>query len=55
MERSLKLAVRLSCADGRVTYEDLQKLRMKDLRLVTSLLGDAGQTDDDDEDEFPNE
>ena len=55
MERSLKLAVRLSCADGRVTYEDLQKLRMKDLRLVTSLLGDAGQTDDEDEDEFPNE
>ena len=56
MERSLKLAVRLSCEDGRVTYEDLQRLKMKDLRLVTSLLGDAGgTTDDEDEDEFPND
>jgi len=55
MERSLKLAARLSCADGRVTYEDLQKLKMKDLKIVTSLLGDAGQTEDEDEDEFPNE
>jgi hypothetical protein len=55
MERSLKLAVRLSCADGRVTYEDLQRLRMKDLKLITGLLGDAGQTEDEDEDEFPNE
>lgn len=55
MERSLKLAARLSTKEGRVTYEDLQKLRMKDLRLVTKLLGQAGETDDDDEDEFPNE
>ena len=57
MERSLKLAVRLSCGDGRVTYDDLQRLKMKDLRIVTKLLGDAGQTDDemDDEDAYPNE
>ena len=57
MERSLKLAVRLSCGNGRVTYEDLQRLKMKDLRVVTKLLGDAGQTDDEmeDEDIYPNE
>lgn len=55
MERSLKLAARLSCADGRVTYEDLQRLKMKDLKIVTGLLGDAGQTEEEDEDEFPNE
>ena len=54
MERSMKLAARLSTKEGRVTFEDLQRLRMKDLRLVTKLLGEAGQTDDDDEDEFPN-
>ena len=57
MERSLKLAARLSCGDGRVSYEDLQKLNMKDLKLVTALLGDAGQTDEDNEDEdaYPND
>ena len=55
MERSLKLAARLSTKEGRVSYEDLQKLRMKDLRLVTKLLGKAGETDEEDEDEFPNE
>lgn len=56
MERSLKLAARLSCGDGRVTFEDLQRLKMKDLRLVTSLLGDAGGTsEEEDEDEYPNE
>ena len=55
MERSLKLAARLSTKEGRVTYDDLQRLRMKDLRLVTKLLGEAGQTDDEDEDEFPND
>ena len=53
-ERSLKLACRLSCGDGRVTYEDLQKLKMKDLRRVTSLLTKAGDVEDD-EDEFPND
>tara|TARA_R110001592_G_scaffold349393_1_gene644633 strand:+ start:836 stop:1201 length:366 start_codon:yes stop_codon:yes gene_type:complete len=56
MERSLKLAARISCGEGRVSYEDLQKLTMRDLKLVTTLLGEAGATDDDeDEDEFPNE
>ena len=57
MERSLKLAVRLSCGDGRVSYDDLQKLNMKDLKKVTALLTDAGGTDDEEEDEdlYPNE
>ena len=57
MERSLKLASRLSCGEGRVSYDDLQKLNMKDLKLVTALLGDAGQTDEEDEDEdaYPND
>ena len=57
MERSMKLAARLSCGDGRVTFDDLQKLNMKDLKVVTSLLADAGQTDDEEEDEelYPNE
>jgi len=55
MERSLKLAVRLSCEDGRVTYDDLQRLKMKDLRKVTALLVDAGDTGDEDEDEYPND
>ena len=57
MERSMKLATRLSCGDGRVTYEDLQRLNMKDLNLVTKLLTKAGETDDEEEDEdiFPND
>lgn len=55
MERSLKLAVRLSCENGRVTYDDLQRLKMKDLRKVTALLVDAGDTGEEDEDEYPNE
>ena len=57
MERSLKLAARLSCGDGRVSYDDLQKLNMKDLKIVTALLGDAGQTDEENEDEdaYPND
>ena len=57
MERSLKLSARLSCGEGRVSYDDLMKLNMKDLKIITALLGDAGQTDDEDEDEedFPND
>jgi len=56
MERSLKLAVRLSTGDGKITYEDLQRLKMRDLKIVTSLLAKAGDSDDEnDEDEFPNE
>jgi|TARA_R110002012_G_scaffold107064_1_gene248678 hypothetical protein len=54
MERSLKLAVRLSTSEGKISYEDLQKLKMKDLKVVTKLLEKAGGTDED-EDEFPNE
>ncbi len=59
MERSLKLAARLTCGEGRMTYDDLQKLKVKDLKVVTSLLTDAGATDDDedeyaDEDNYPN-
>ena len=57
MERSMKLAARLSCGEGRVTFDDLQRLNMKDLRTVTALLTDAGQTDEEDEDEelYPND
>ena len=55
MERSLKLAVRLSTGDGKISYEDLQKLKMKDLRSVTTLLTKAGDVESDDEDEFPND
>lgn len=57
MERSLKLAARLSCGEGRVTYDDLTRLKMKDIKVITALLADAGSTGDEDEDEddFPNE
>ena len=55
MERSLKLAARLSVEGGRITYEDLQKLKMKDLKKVTALLTKAGDAEEQDEDEFPNE
>ena len=54
MERSLKLAVRLSTGNGRISYEDLQRLKMKDLKVITKLLAQAGDSDDD-EDEFPND
>ena len=54
MERSLKLAVRLSTGEGRITYDDLQRLKMRDLKIITALLAKAGDSDDD-EDEFPNE
>ena len=50
MERSLKLAARLSTPDGKITYEEMQKLKMKDLKKVTNLLAKAGGTDDEDED-----
>ena len=57
MERSLKLAARLSCGEGRVTFEDLSSLKMKDLKVVTKLVTAAGDTGEEDEDEdlFPNE
>lgn len=55
MERSLKLAARISTGEGRITFDDLQKLKMKDLKKITTLLGLAGDAGDDDEDDFPNE
>lgn len=50
MERSLKLASRLSTAGGKITFDELQKLKMKDLKKVTDLLGKAGGSDEDEED-----
>ena len=56
MERSLKLATRLTCGEGRMTYDDLQRLKMKDLKVVTALLSDAGGTsEEEDEDSYPND
>ena len=57
MERSLKLSARLSCGEGRMTYEDMGRLKMKDLKIVTKLLGEAGGTEEEEEDEdfYPNE
>lgn len=56
MERSLKLAARLSCGEGRVTFDDLSSLKMKDLKVVTKLVTAAGDSgEDDDEDMFPND
>jgi len=55
MERSMKLAARISTGEGRVTYEDLQRLKMKDLKVITKLLTEAGGGDEEDEDEFPND
>jgi methionyl-tRNA formyltransferase len=50
MERSMKLATRLSTSAGKITFEELQKLKMKDLKKITDLLGKAGGTDEDEED-----
>lgn len=50
MERSMKLATRLSTPAGKITFEELQKLKMKDLKKITDLLGKAGGTDEDEED-----
>ena len=56
MERSLKLATRLSTGEGKVSFEDLTRLKMKDLRVVTDLLAQAGNTGDDFDAEMdPNE
>jgi len=52
MERSLKLAARLSTGSGKITFDELQKLKMRDLRKVTDLLAKAGGTD---ENEDPND
>jgi hypothetical protein len=50
MERSLKLCARLSVGSGKITFDELQKLKMKDLRKVTDLLSKAGGSDEEDED-----
>jgi hypothetical protein len=50
MERSLKLCARLSVGSGKITFDELQKLKMKDLRKVTDLLAKAGGSDDEEED-----
>jgi hypothetical protein len=50
MERSLKLCSRLSVGAGKITFDELQKLKMKDLRKVTDLLAKAGGSDEEDED-----
>jgi hypothetical protein len=56
MERSLKLAARLSTGGGRITYDELRKLKMRDLRKVTDLLAKAGGTDEDEgEGDGPND
>ena len=55
MERSMKLAARISVGEGRVTFEDLQRLKMKDLKVITDLLGKAGDAGDDEEEAYPNE
>lgn len=52
MERSLKLAARLSSGNGKITFEELQKLKMRDLRKITDLLSKASGTN---EDEDPND
>ena len=54
-ERALKLAVRISTGEGRITYEDVQRLKMRDMKVLTDLLTKAGDVGDDDEDEFPND
>ena len=41
--------------EGRITYEDVQKMKMRDMKIITDLLSKAGDVGDDDEDEFPNE
>lgn len=55
MERSLKLAARISTGEGRLSYEDLQRMKMRDIKVVTELLAKAGGTEDEDMDEFPND
>ena len=55
-ERALKLACRLSTGEGRLTFEDMQRMKMKDMKVITDLLGKAGDMgEDDDEDLYPND
>jgi len=50
MERSLRLTSRLSTGGGKITFDELGKLKMKDLKKVTDLLGKAGGNDELEED-----
>ena len=54
-ERALKLACRLSTGDGRLSFEDMQRMKMKDMKVITDLLAQAGDMGDDDEDLYPND
>ena len=54
MERSLRLVSRLSTNNGRISFEELSKLKMKDLKKVTELLAKAGGTDEEEVEEDPN-
>lgn len=54
MERSLRLVARLSTNNGQITFDELSKLKMKDLKKVTELLGKAGGTDEEEGEEDPN-
>ena len=55
MERSMKLAARISVGEGRITFEDMQRLKMRDLKVVTDLLGQAGDAGDNEGEDYPNE
>jgi len=55
MERSMKLAARISVGGGRVTFEDLQRLKMRDLKVITNLLNKAGEAEEDEEELYPND
>jgi hypothetical protein len=51
-ERSMKLAERLSSKTGYpITFSEIVSLRMKDLKIITKLVSDAADVDDEDEDE----
>lgn len=54
MERSLRLVSRLSTNNSRISFEELSKLKMKDLKKVTELLAKAGGTDEEEVEEDPN-
>jgi len=54
MERSLRLVSRLSTNNGQISFDELSKLKMKDLKKVTALLAKAGGTDEEEVEEDPN-
>jgi len=54
MERSLRLVSRLSTNNGPISFDQLSKLKMKDLKKVTALLAKAGGTDEEEVEEDPN-